>query len=90
MVLSMVRRACGLGGRRAARPDRRRQGPPRLRGQGRPVAAAQRCGAPLRPEERVRSLRGACLDRVRVVRWRVSGGEAASGLGWVAARCGVW
>jgi len=77
MRSSMVGRACGGGGRRAACPYRRRLGPQRLRGQGRPQAVAQRCGASLRPEGRARSLRDALPDHDGWAGW-VGGGEAAS------------
>ncbi len=74
----VVHRACGGGRRRAACPYCCRQGPQRLLGQGRPQAVAQRCGAPLRREERPRSLREACLEREGLLAVRVSGGVAAS------------
>lgn len=78
MRLSTVRRACGGGGRCAACPYCRRQGPRRLRGQGRPQAVAWRCVAPLRPEGRPRSLRDAHPGHDGIF-GQVSGGEAASG-----------
>jgi hypothetical protein len=81
MRLSTVCRARGGGGRCAACPYRRRQGPQRLRGQGRPQAVAQRCVAPLGPEGRPRSLRDAHAGHDGVA-GRVSGGEAASCWGW--------